>query len=926
MIFGNFLRDSDPHRHFLVPEVVQTSAMDCGPASLKALLAGFDIRVNYGHLREACMTDVDGTSIDTLEEIAVALGLDAIQTMLPADHLLLSETQALPALAVVRLPNGLTHFVVVWRVHRFFVQIMDPGTGRAWWTHKRLLNDLYLHDLPVDEEFAHAWISGEAFLHPLQARLLRLDIPDTQVKECLERALNKDDWQAIAALDAATRLAEMLVRTRGIQPGQEAAKVLRQFSDNASSCSLEAAYAVLPQNYWSIRTFPEQGEELFLHGAVMIQVFGKIPEALEEPEEKEIRAADEGSQVHEQNSAAVPPRISAALQDSEASPGREILRIILQSGRFFPLMLAATLLLTSLGMTLEALLLKGVFDISRFPGMMQYRSEIAVALYAFFAVMLLLELSGTAAVTRMGQQLEIRFRIAILKKIPLLGDRYFYSRLTSDMTQRVYELRQLRGVPQLAVTVFRSTVEMLLTTVGLIWLFPAGAGLAVLTCIGIIAVSILTQSWLKEQDLRFRTHIGALSRFYLDALLGLVPIRTHRAERSISIEHESMLVKWSEAGRAFYTTNLAATGVQTLTSAVFAIWILFSYLRSGGDAGGVLLLLYWIMKLPVLGQSLAGAMQQYPMQHNRVLRLLEMRDSSEETETWYEENQEDSSADHAVAASARTDSSGVHVRIDRVQVETGGQILLRNIDLTITAGEHLAVVGPSGAGKSSLAGLLLGWHRPSSGTVHADSELLHGDRLYRLRRETAWVDPSIQLWNRSLEENLRYGSYDGRSLSLEEIMRQVDLTELLRRLPHGQRTSLGESGGLLSGGQGQRVRLGRAMLRPDTRLVILDEPFRGLDRKKRQELLRRSRQHWQDATLLFISHDIDEALAFDRVLVVEDGQIIEDDTPERLANDPDSRYSALRQSEQEIQRKLHDDPCWRHWVIEEGQLKERSRF
>jgi ATP-binding cassette subfamily B protein len=926
MIFGNFFRDSAPQRHFLVPEVVQTSAMDCGPASLKALLAGFDIRVNYGHLREACMTDVDGTSIDTLEEIAVALGLDAIQTMVPADHLLLRETQALPALAVVRLPNGLTHFVVVWRVHNFFVQIMDPGTGRAWWTHKRLLNDLYLHDLPIDEEFAHAWTSGDAFLHPLQARLLRLDIPDMQVDELLESALDKDAWQAVAALDAATRLTDMLVRTKGIQPGQEAAKVLRQFSDSASSCSLEAAYTVLPQNYWSIRTLPKQGDGLFLHGAVMIQVFRKIPEPSEEQKENEIRAADEPSGLYEQNSAAVPPGISAALRESEASPGREILRTILETGRFFPFMLAATLLLTSLGMTIEALLLKGVFDISRFPELMQYRGEIAIALYAFFAVMLMLELSGAAAVTRMGQQLELRFRIAILQKIPLLGDRYFYSRLTSDMTQRVYELRQLRGAPQLAVTVFKSTVEMLLTTVGIIWLFPSGAGLALLTCIGIIAVSILTQSWLKEQDLRFRTHIGALSRFYLDALLGLVPIRTHRAERSISIEHESMLVKWSEAGMAFYTTNLAAVGVQALTSAVFAIWILFSYLRGGGDAGGVLLLLYWIMKLPVLGQNLAGAMQQYPMQHNRVLRLLEMRDSSEETETWYEEEEEANGAAPALAALPRTDNGGVHIRIDRVQVETGGQSLLRDIDLTVAAGEHLAVVGPSGAGKSSLAGILLGWHRPSSGTVRADSELLHGNRLYSLRRETAWVDPGIQLWNRSLEDNLRYGSCDGSSLSLEKVMQQADLTEVLAGLQEGIRTPLGESGGLLSGGQGQRVRLGRAMLRPDTRLVILDEPFRGLDRKKRRVLLQRCRRHWRDATLIFISHDIDEALAFERVLVVEDGRIIEDDAPESLANDPDSRYYALRQAEKKIQRKLHKNELWRHWVMEKGILTERGRF
>jgi hypothetical protein len=70
--------------------------MDCGPASLKCLLEGFGVRVSYGRLREACQTDVDGTSIDTLEEIAVALGLDAEQTMIPVDHLLLPEADLCP--------------------------------------------------------------------------------------------------------------------------------------------------------------------------------------------------------------------------------------------------------------------------------------------------------------------------------------------------------------------------------------------------------------------------------------------------------------------------------------------------------------------------------------------------------------------------------------------------------------------------------------------------------------------------------------------------------------------------------------------------------------------------------------------------------------------------------------------------------------
>ena len=117
-------------RRFLVPEAIQTSAMDCGPASLKALLEGFGISASYGRLREACQTDVDGTSIDTIEEAAGQLGLDASQIMLPLDHLLDAGADALPAIVVVTQPSGATHFVVVWRRHGPWVQVMDPAVGR----------------------------------------------------------------------------------------------------------------------------------------------------------------------------------------------------------------------------------------------------------------------------------------------------------------------------------------------------------------------------------------------------------------------------------------------------------------------------------------------------------------------------------------------------------------------------------------------------------------------------------------------------------------------------------------------------------------------------------------------------------------------------------------------------------------------------
>ena len=117
---------------WLAPEVIQTSAMDCGPAALKCVLEGLGIPVGYGRLREACQTDVDGTSIDTIEDVARALGLDAEQHLVPADHLLMPQSESLPAIAVLTMPSGLNHFVVLYRRLGPLVQVMDPERGRHW--------------------------------------------------------------------------------------------------------------------------------------------------------------------------------------------------------------------------------------------------------------------------------------------------------------------------------------------------------------------------------------------------------------------------------------------------------------------------------------------------------------------------------------------------------------------------------------------------------------------------------------------------------------------------------------------------------------------------------------------------------------------------------------------------------------------------
>jgi ATP-binding cassette subfamily B protein len=216
----------------------------------------------------------------------------------------------------------------------------------------------------------------------------------------------------------------------------------------------------------------------------------------------------------------------------------------------------------------------------------------------------------------------------------------------------------------------------------------------------------------------------------------------------------------------------------------------------------------------------------------------------------------------------------------------------------------------------------LGWRKPSSGGLLVDDAELSAASLESLRRHTAWIDPTVQIWNRSLLDNLRFGLAGSTAMSMADVLERVDFTTMLEKLPDGLQTTLGEGGALVSGGEGQRVRVGRALPRLGVRLAILDEPFRGLDAETRRSLLRTVRQVWRDATLLWITHDVTEAQALDRVLVMEGGTIVEDGVPAELLRRPESRYRAMVSEETELKRRWFRSAEWRRLDMEDGLLKE----
>lgn len=862
-------------KKFFVPETVQTSGMDCGPASLKSLLSGFGIPASYGRLREACQTDLDGSSIDTMEAIANQLGLAAEQIMLPADHVALPTAKALPAIAVVTMPNGLTHFVVVWRRHGRYLQVMDPAAGRRWISCRAFEKDLYRHTVTV---FASSWrefAASSEFQSSLTTRLRSARVSGREATKLMNVALGDESWKSLAALDAAVRLCSSLIGAGALRRGAESHRFIQRMAGAAS---------LIPGRYWSVTPAPpeEDAEQVFVSGAVLVRITGVKGRVQED----------------------LGPELKAAIGEKPLNPAKELVRLLRASNTGLSSLIIPALAIAAGGTLIEALLFRGLFDVSTEFSLPLQRMGAMAAVLLFCIALLLLEIPICSLAMRLGRQLETRLRSAFLEKIPRLGDRYFQSRLTSDMAERSHAMYRLRHLPDLMRQLLRTFFELCVTSAGIIWLEPASLPWVLAIAVAALLPSIAAQSILAERDLRARSHAAGLTRFYLDAMLGLTAIRAHGAERSVRREHEKLLGAWAEAALSLQRVVVGTEAVQLLLMfGLIASLVLFRSPQHS-DLGRLLLVVYWILNIPVLGQQMATLLRQYPYYRNLTLRLLEPlgapEERSESCETFH------------------TRQGGVPcIEFRDVSVTISNHQILSGISTKFEARSHTAIVGLSGAGKSSVAALLLGFLRATEGEIFVDGRSLNVEEL---RRRTAWVDPAVRLWNRSLDDNLTYGA-QGDAASSGYVVEAAGLRRLLETLPDGMQTPLGEGGSLVSGGEGQRVRFARALFR-EAGLVILDEPFRNLDRESRRQLLQRARVAWHEQTLLCITHDIAETADFDRVLVIEDGRIVEEGSPSSLRHKTNSRYAQLLRAEQDVRLGLWSSGLWRRMRLESGRIVE----
>ncbi len=249
-----------------------------------------------------------------------------------------------------------------------------------------------------------------------------------------------------------------------------------------------------------------------------------------------------------------------------------------------------------------------------------------------------------------------------------------------------------------------------------------------------------------------------------------------------------------------------------------------------------------------------------------------------------------------------TVSGEIEIRDLDFQYDSNGTPALRDISLHIGHGETVALVGASGAGKTTLASLIPRFYQCDKGRIFIDGHDIHDVSLASLRDNIALVSQDVVLFDDSIRNNIAYGAM--RNASEDEVInaaRAAHALEFIQDLPDGLETGIGGKGVRLSGGQRQRIALARALLKKAP-ILILDEATSALDSESERHIQLALEEIRQKCTCIIIAHRLSTIKAADRVLVIDDGCIVETGTHSELL-DRNGFYAKLYRSGQVIEKK-----------------------
>jgi len=481
-------------------------------------------------------------------------------------------------------------------------------------------------------------------------------------------------------------------------------------------------------------------------------------------------------------------------------------------------------------------------------------------------------------VTTLGERVVADLRRAVFERLTLLSMDFFdtaksgelVSRLTADTTQIKSAVGASVSVALRNIVLFFGSVTMMVVTS---W----HLSLWVLVAIPLIVLPLVAFGRLVRRRSRTAQDTLADASAYAAELISAV--RTLQAFTNEKLAD----TRFSTAVERAYSAAIHSTRARAVLTAIViflasasVVWILWvgaqAVLREQMSAGTLSqFVLFAVFAASGLGQlsEVWGELSQAAGSAERLTELLAIEPSIKAP----------------AAPSPLPSPPRGEVAFDRVRFAypTRPQAsVLDGISFSVRAGERVAIVGPSGAGKSTVFHLLLRFYDPAAGAVTFDGVRTDAADPHALRSRIALVPQDVAIFAASIADNIRFGRPDASDAEIARAAELAAASEFIGRLPHGFDTMIGERGITLSGGQRQRIAIARAILRAAP-LLLLDEATSSLDAESETLVQAALERLMAGRTTIVIAHRLATVQSCDRILVMDQGRIVEEGTHERLA-------------------------------------------